>query len=54
MVLKQLGYQVICEGVETQKQINILKEAGCEVGQGYFFCRPVPMEEYEKKIYHED
>lgn len=51
MILKQLGYKVICEGVETQKQINILKEAGCEMGQGYFFSRPITIEEYEKIVY---
>ena len=51
MILKQLGYKVICEGVETQRQIDILKEAGCEMGQGYFFSRPVSIEEYEKVVY---
>lgn len=51
MILKQLGYKVICEGVETQRQIDILKEAGCEMGQGYFFSRPITIEEYEKIVY---
>ncbi|MCD7954361.1 MAG: EAL domain-containing protein [Lachnospiraceae bacterium] len=50
-MVKGLGYRVICEGIETDEQIAILKEAGCEEGQGYWFSRPLPMEEYEKLMY---
>jgi EAL domain-containing protein (putative c-di-GMP-specific phosphodiesterase class I) len=36
-----LGLQVIAEGVETLDQLEKLKLAGCEYGQGYLFSKPV-------------
>ncbi|MCD8348248.1 MAG: EAL domain-containing protein [Lachnospiraceae bacterium] len=50
-MVKGLGYRVICEGVETEDQIAILREAGCEEAQGYWFSKPLPMSEYEKLMY---
>jgi diguanylate cyclase (GGDEF)-like protein/PAS domain S-box-containing protein len=38
---KQLGLEAIAEGVETQQQLEYLQRLGCEVGQGYFFSRPL-------------
>jgi diguanylate cyclase (GGDEF)-like protein/PAS domain S-box-containing protein len=43
---KSLHMQVVAEGVETQEQLEILQEHGCPQGQGYYFCRPVPAEEF--------
>ena len=34
------------EGVETEEQIEILKELGCETIQGFFFGRPEPMDKF--------
>ena len=51
-MIKGLGYHVVCEGVETQEQSDILKEAGCEQGQGFLFAKPLPIEEYEQFVYH--
>ncbi len=42
-----LGYRVVCEGVETREQAGFLREAGCEEAQGFYFARPLPLEEYE-------
>ncbi len=53
-LVKGLGCQVLCEGVETDEQIEMLREAGCEEAQGYWFAHPVPMEEYEKIVYEDD
>lgn len=39
-----LGYKVIAEGVETQAQENFLKENNCDMGQGYFFAKPMNKE----------
>lgn len=50
-LVKGLGYSVICEGVETTRQIEILKEAGCLMGQGYWFSKPVPISNYEELMY---
>jgi EAL domain-containing protein (putative c-di-GMP-specific phosphodiesterase class I) len=38
--------RVVAEGVETREQLEILQEHGCPQGQGYYFCRPVPAEEF--------
>ncbi|MFI3230988.1 MAG: bifunctional diguanylate cyclase/phosphodiesterase, partial [bacterium] len=46
---KELDFQVICEGVETEEQIELLKSIGCSLGQGYVFARPMPIEDYEKE-----
>lgn len=44
---KWLGMNVIAEGVETKKQANFLKSIGCFYVQGYYYARPMPIEEYE-------
>jgi diguanylate cyclase (GGDEF)-like protein/PAS domain S-box-containing protein len=43
---KSLHMRVVAEGVETREQLEILQEQGCPQGQGYYFCRPVPAEEF--------
>ena len=39
-----LGLVVVAEGVENQMAWDYLVEAGCDVGQGYFLSRPIPVE----------
>ncbi len=38
---------VVAEGVETKEQLDLLKAAGCDIIQGFYFSRPVPPEEFE-------
>lgn len=46
-MIRNLGYELICEGVETDEQIEVLKQIGCDVIQGYWYSRPLTMEDYE-------
>jgi len=41
---------VIAEGVETEEQLDFLKLNGCMSYQGYLFSKPVPLDEFERKI----
>lgn len=47
---KNLNIPVIAEGVETEKQLELLKKNGCPMVQGYYFSRPLPAAEFEEKI----
>ncbi len=42
-----LGHELVAEGVETDAQRAQLLELGCEVGQGYWFGKPVSAQEFE-------
>jgi len=52
-IARYLKVPVVAEGVETEEQLNMLKEAGCDLIQGYYFSRPVPPEEFEPLIVKE-
>jgi len=43
---KSLNLNVLAEGIETEIQLNILKEQGCESYQGYYFSRPIEKETF--------
>ncbi|PZO36749.1 MAG: diguanylate cyclase [Pseudanabaena frigida] len=45
-----LNMSVVAEGVETHQQAEILKQLGCEFGQGYLFSRPLPSAAAEQTI----
>ena len=45
-----LAVPVIAEGVETEAQLDVLKEIGCDIVQGYFFSKPVPARDFEPFI----
>ncbi len=52
-IAKYLKVPVVAEGVETESQMRLLKEAECDLVQGYYFSRPLPPEEFDKLIIHE-
>ena len=45
-----IGINCITEGVETMKQIEILRNNNCNIAQGFFFDRPLPVDEFEKRF----
>ncbi len=44
---RELDMDVICEGVETAEQLNRLIAMGCEQFQGFYFSRPIPVNDFE-------
>ena len=40
-----LGMKVVAEGIETQEQLQFVKEAGCDAAQGYYLARPLTHED---------
>ena len=48
---KNLRMRVIAEGIETETQLTVLQNLGCDYGQGYLMARPLPQEEVEKLLY---
>jgi len=47
---KDLQMEVIAEGIETEEHVEFLKNSKCDVGQGFFFSRPMPLDEFESKF----
>jgi EAL domain-containing protein (putative c-di-GMP-specific phosphodiesterase class I) len=45
-----LNLKVIAEGVETEEQLKFLRNEGCNHYQGYFFGKPVPINEFESAL----
>lgn len=44
----RLGLGIVAEGAETQQQVDRLKAAGCDYVQGYFFAKPMPLDQFEE------
>lgn len=44
----ELGFKTLCEGVETEEQLNIVTEAGCDLIQGFYYHRPMPVTKLER------
>jgi EAL domain-containing protein (putative c-di-GMP-specific phosphodiesterase class I) len=49
-IAKSKHIKTIAEGVENTKQEEILRQAGCDYGQGYLYGKPMPAEELEKLL----
>ena len=47
---KELGVQLVAEGVENINQLAFLRKNNCDVIQGYYFSKPLPLDEFEAKI----
>lgn len=51
---RDLNINVICEGVESDKQVYFLKAAKCEMAQGYYYSKPVPVQNFEAMIFNKE
>lgn len=46
---RELGVTCVAEGAEDLEQVHALWQMGCEIVQGYYYSRPIPVEEFEEK-----
>ena len=47
---KKLNLSVVCEGVETKEQVAFLQDVGCDYAQGYFYSKPIPIEQFNELL----
>ena len=47
---RKLNLRVVCEGVETNEQVQFLREVGCDYAQGYYYSRPVPIARFDELL----
>ena len=45
---KDLNMEIVAEGIETEDQVNFLRNLGCDMIQGFYFAKPMPIIEFEK------
>ena len=45
-----LEAQIVCEGVETEEDIQLMRKIGAYVAQGYYYSKPIPEKEFEEKL----
>ena len=46
---KKLDMKIVAEGIENKEQVDFLTELECDLIQGYFFAKPMPISEFEEK-----
>ena len=49
-MIKEIGMECVVEGVETQHQLDLLRKMDCDVVQGFYFDRPLRVEDFEKRM----
>ena len=47
---EDLDFEIVCEGVETQVDVDLMKEVHAYVAQGYYYSKPIPQEDFELKL----
>lgn len=47
---RNLDMRVVAEGIEKKEQVDFLASQGCDMIQGFYFAKPMPIEEFEKKV----
>lgn len=46
----EMGLTCVAEGVETEDQLDIMRQYGCRIAQGFLFDRPMPVEDFEQRL----
>lgn len=46
----QLQLGLVAEGVETEEQVEMLRQMGCDQVQGYYYAKPMPMEDFYRQL----
>ncbi|WP_279222357.1 EAL domain-containing protein [Roseburia sp. AM59-24XD] len=49
-VTQAIGLDMVAEGVETKDQADFLSECGCDIAQGFYYAKPMPLEDFNKKL----
>lgn len=47
---QDIGLDIIAEGVETIEQAQFLSECGCDSAQGFYYSKPIPADEFDKRL----
>ena len=47
---RDLDAQIVCEGVESEKDIELMQEIGANIAQGYRYSKPVSRWEFEQRL----
>ena len=47
---KELGLECVAEGVETKEQEQLLRTTSCNIIQGFYFDKPLPINEFETRL----
>lgn len=50
---KKLNMRIVAEGIETREQVDFLATKDCDLIQGYYFAKPMPVTEFEEKAFEE-
>ncbi|MEG2396690.1 MAG: EAL domain-containing protein [Oscillospiraceae bacterium] len=53
-MIKGLDMLTVAEGVETLSQLEFLVSANCDIVQGYYFAKPMPVKDFENQIFIKD
>ena len=48
---KKLGMEIVAEGIETREQVDFLAKQDCDLIQGFYFSKPLPVAEFEERAY---
>ena len=49
-MVNELGKESLCEGVETETHVQLLRDMGCRLAQGYYYSKPITEDEFKQFI----